>query len=237
MKFFSTEGGIYKFMTRLWDMIKLNFLWLICSLPIVTIGASTIAAFTITLKMVEEKEGYVARAFFKAFKANFKQGIVIGPITVVFAAALYLDFTLGKQYIGFVILGILSAFLFGIAIIYAYPLLARYENKLLKTIRNSMRIAMRYFGRTIFLVVVLVIEYIIFFRFTSITLLIGILVGPATMILTVSGFAMYFFREIEKAGGVTTKKTEEDLYNEEIERETQNALKAENKNISEDENQ
>ena len=237
MKFFSTEGGIYKFMTRLWDMIKLNFLWLICSLPIVTIGASTIAAFTITLKMVEEKEGYVARAFFKAFKANFKQGMVIGPVTLVFAAALYLDFTLGKQYIGFVILGILSAFLFGIAIIYTYPLLARYENKLLETIRNSMRIAMRYFGRTIFLVVVLVIEYIIFFRFTNITLLIGILVGPATMILTVSGFAMYFFREIEKAGGVTTKKTEEDLYNEEIERETQNALKAENKNISEDENQ
>lgn len=237
MKFFSTEGGIYKFMTRLWDMIKLNFLWLICSLPIVTIGASTIAAFTITLKMVEEKEGYVARAFFKAFKANFKQGMVIGPVTLVFATALYLDFTLGKQYIGFVILGILSAFLFGIAIIYTYPLLARYENKLLKTIRNSMRIAMRYFGRTIFLVVVLVIEYIIFFRFTNITLLIGILVGPATMILTVSGFAMYFFREIEKAGGVTTKKTEEDLYNEEIERETQNALKAENKNISEDENQ
>lgn len=237
MKFFSTEGGIYKFMTRLWDMIKLNFLWLICSLPIVTIGASTIAAFTITLKMVEEKEGYVARAFFKAFKANFKQGIVIGPITVIFVAALYLDFTLGKQYIGFVILGILSAFLFGIAIIYTYPLLARYENKLLKTIRNSMRIAMRYFGRTIFLVVILVIEYIIFFRFINITLLIGILVGPATMILTVSGFAMYFFREIEKAGGVTTRKTEEDLYNEEIERETQNALKAENKNISEDENQ
>ena len=237
MKFFSTEGGIYKFMTRLWDMIKLNFLWLICSLPIVTIGVSTIAAFTITLKMVEEKEGYIARAFFKAFKANFKQGMVIGPITIVCAAALYLDFTLGKQYIGFVILGILSAFLFGIAIIYTYPLLARYENKLLKTIRNSMRIAMRYFGRTIFLVVVLVIEYIIFFRFTKITLLIGILVGPATMILTVSGFAMYFFREIEKAGGVTTRKTEEDLYNEEIERETQNALKAENKNISEDENQ
>ena len=162
---------------------------------------------------------------------------MIGPITIIFAAALYLDFTLGKQYIGFVILGILSAFLFGIAIIYTYPLLARYENKLLKTIRNSMRIAMRYFGRTIFLVVVLVIEYIIFFRFTKITLLIGILVGPATMILTVSGFAMYFFREIEKAGGATTRKTEEDLYNEEIERETQNALKAENKNISEDENQ
>ena len=56
------------------------------------------------------------------------------------------------------------------------------------------------------------------------------------MILTVSGFAMYFFHEIEKAGGAVVKKTEEDLYNEEIELETQAALKAENKNISEDEN-
>lgn len=236
MKFFSTEGGIYKFMTRLWDMVKLNFLWLICSLPIITFGVSTIAAYTITLKMVEEKEGYVARSFFKAFRDNFKQGIAIGPITVLFAVVLYLDFTLGKQYIGFIILGIFSAFLFGIAIIYTYPLLARYENKLFQTVKNSMRIAMRYFGRTVFLVALLFVEYIIFFRFTYITLLIGILVGPATMILTVSGISMMFFREIEKAGGAVKRKTKEDLYNEEIERETEQALKNENIDYMEDEN-
>jgi uncharacterized membrane protein YesL len=41
-------------------MIKLNFLWLLFSLPVVTIGASTAAAFTITLKMVDEREGYIA---------------------------------------------------------------------------------------------------------------------------------------------------------------------------------
>ncbi len=235
MKFFSTEGGIYKFITRLWDMIKLNFLWLICSIPIVTIGVSTIAAYTITLKMVEEKEGYIVRSFFKAFKANFKQGIIIGPITLIFGAAVYVDFALGQEYIGFVILGMLSAFLFGIAIIYTYPLLARYDNKLFNTIKNSMRIAMRYFGRTVFLVALLLIEYIIFFRFTYITLIIGVLVGPACMILTISGFALMFFREIEKAGGVIKKKTEEDIYNDEIERETAQALKNENIDYLEDE--
>lgn len=234
MKFFSTEGGIYKFITRLWDMIKLNFLWLICSLPIVTIGVSTIAAYTITLKMVEEKEGYIARNFFKAFKCNFKQGIIIGPVTLLFIAAVYIDFKLGQEYIGFIILGILSAFLFGIALIYTYPLLARYENKLFNTIKNSMRIAMRYFGRTFFLVAVLLVEYIIFFRFTYITLIIGVLIGPACMILTVSGFALMFFHEIEKAGGAIKKKTEEDLYNEEIERETEQALRGQNIDCSEE---
>ena len=234
MKFFSTEGGIYKFITRLWDMIKLNFLWLICSLPIVTIGVSTIAAYTITLKMVEEKEGYIARSFFKAFKSNFKQGIIIGPVTLLFIAAVYIDFKMGQEYIGFIILGILSAFLFGIALIYTYPLLARYENKLFNTIKNSMRIAMRYFGRTFFLVAVLLVEYIIFFRFTYITLIIGVLIGPACMILTVSGFALMFFHEIEKAGGAIKKKTEEDLYNEEIERETEQALRGQNIDCSEE---
>lgn len=50
--FFSIESPLYKFMNRLLDMIKLNFLWILCSLPIITMGAATTAAFTITLKMV-----------------------------------------------------------------------------------------------------------------------------------------------------------------------------------------
>ncbi len=201
MKFFSTEGGLYKFITRFWDMVKLNFFWLLCSLPIVTIGVSTVAAYSVTLKMLEDREGYVVRNFFKAFKENFRQGMAIGPITILFAVVLYIDFSFAKQHVGFAVLGVFSAFMFTIALIYAYPLLARYENKLFQTIKNSMRIALRYFGRTLFLTVLLAVEVLVF-RLTMVTLLIGLLIGPACMILTVSGFAMFFFREIEKEGGV-----------------------------------
>lgn len=49
-KLFSLDSGLYKFMSRLFDMLKLNAMWILCSIPIVTIGASTTAAFTITLK-------------------------------------------------------------------------------------------------------------------------------------------------------------------------------------------
>lgn len=204
MKFFSTEGGLYKFITRFWDMVKLNFFWLLCSLPIVTIGVSTVAAYSVALKMLEDKEGYVVRNFFKAFKENFRQGMAIGPITILFAVVLYIDFSFAKQHVGFAVLGVFSAFMFTIALIYAYPLLARYENKLFQTIKNSMRIALRYFGRTLFLAVLLAVEVLVF-RLTMVTLLIGLLIGPACMILTVSGFAMFFFREIEKEGGVVQR--------------------------------
>jgi uncharacterized membrane protein YesL len=78
MRFFSVDGGLYKFMTRLWDVIKLNFLWLLFSIPLVTMGAATVAAYSITLKMVDDREGYVGRQFLEGFRKNIKQGTLLG---------------------------------------------------------------------------------------------------------------------------------------------------------------
>lgn len=78
MKFFSVDSPLYKFMNRLMDVFKLNCMWLLCSLPIVTMGAATTAAYTITLKMVKDEEGYIAGPFWKEFKANLKREVFSG---------------------------------------------------------------------------------------------------------------------------------------------------------------
>lgn len=212
MKFFSVDGGLYKFISRLWDMIKLNFLWLLFSLPIITIGAATVAAYSVTLKMVDETEGYVGRQFLKAFKENWKQGIPMGLLGLLALYVIYLDFELFNKLQGnpimFLIAGIVAVFVFGMAFIYAFPLCARYENTLFETLKNSARIATRYFARTLFLVVVLAVEVFIGF-FNTTTLFFAILIGPACLMLTVSGFAIYFFREIEREPGAIIEKEEE----------------------------
>lgn len=201
MKLFSVDGPLYNFFGRLLDMIKLNFLWLLCSLPIVTIGASTAAAFAVTLKMVDEREGYIGRQFFAAFKANLKQGIPMGLLNLFFAYALYLDFQLFHAVEGnpivFLILGMVGSVMCFGYFVYAYALMARYENTLLKTIKNSMDISVRYFGRTLMIVVVLVVEVLVF-SFNTTTIFLGLLIGPAVMILTISGPALYIFRDIER---------------------------------------
>ena len=214
MKFFSVDGGLYKFMSRLWDMIKLNFLWMLFSLPVFTIGAATVAAYSVTLKMVDESEGYVGRQFIKAFRDNWKQGIPLGLLGLLAAYVVYLDFelfnTVENNPILFLIAGIVSAFVFAMAFIYAFPLSARYENTLPETLRNSARIATRYFLRTLALAAVLAVEIFIGL-FNTTTLFFAILIGPACLMLTVSGFAIYFFREIEREpGSVREKETEED---------------------------
>jgi len=91
--FFSLESPFYKFMSRLADMLKLNILWLfaggvaemfiiqlalafsglgayqlISYIPLVMVGPATTAAFHITLKMVDEQEGYIAKAYKEAEK-------------------------------------------------------------------------------------------------------------------------------------------------------------------------
>jgi len=201
MKLFSIDGPLYNFFSRLLDMIKLNVLWFLFSLPIVTIGASTAAAFAVTLKMVDEREGYIAKQFWTAFKANLKQGIPTGLLNLFFVYALYLDFQLFHAVEGnpiiFLILGIVGSVMCFGYFIYTYALMARYDNTLLKTIKNSMDISVKYFGRTVMIAVVIAVEIIVFI-FNTTTMFLGLLIGPAVIFLTVSGPAMYIFRDIER---------------------------------------
>ena len=77
MRFNLMDNVITRALSKICDMICLNVLWVICSIPIVTIGASTTALYTVMLKMVRNEEGYIFRGFFKAFKENFKQSTII----------------------------------------------------------------------------------------------------------------------------------------------------------------
>ena len=166
MKFFSVDSAFYRFMSKLFDVVKLNFMWLLFSLPIVTVGASTVAAMSVALKMVDDEEGYVCKSFIKAWKENWKQGIVLGIISVVAIYAVYLDFQLFEAVEGnpimFLLIGMVSCFVVIMCLIYAYPLMARYENTLIRTIQNSFRIGRKYFGRTVMLVFLLTVEYVLF---------------------------------------------------------------------------
>ncbi|MGN0642370.1 MAG: YesL family protein [Huintestinicola sp.] len=201
MKFFSIDSPLYKFMQRLWDVIKLNFMWLLFSIPVVTIGCSTIAAFSVALHMTDDTEGDIIRDFFKAFKANIKQGILMTFITLISVYAVYLDFQLYNApengSLPFLIIGIFTAYLLTFSLLYVYPLLARYENSIGNSLKNSFRLGMKFFGRTILLVLLLAVEFVLIF-WNLTTMFVGLLIGPACVIYTISGTALYIFKETEK---------------------------------------
>lgn len=200
LKIFSTDGPFYKFMIQVTDLIVLNFMWILFSLPIITIGASTAAACSITMKMAKDEEGYIARQFIKEFKRNFKQGTILGVILGVLAYAIYLDMQILKVSEDPSILVILMTI--GLVVIlltcfsFAFPLIARYENSIKNTIHNSVQITIRYLGRTMAMYFSLVLIYVVL-NFTEQMMVFMILIGPGAMLYTYGFFCRQIFTKIE----------------------------------------
>ena len=60
---FNYDNPVWRFIGKLGDLIVLNILWTICSIPIFTIGASTTAVYYVTLKLVRDEDDSTIKAF------------------------------------------------------------------------------------------------------------------------------------------------------------------------------
>lgn len=212
MKIFSQDGILYKLMSTLFELVKINFLWLLFSLPIVTLGGATIAAYDVFLKMTAQEEGHTGSQFVESFKKNFKTGIPYGILLLFCIYVVWLDFSLFEQLennpIILLIMGMIAGVVFLISFLFAFPLQARYENSFVKTLKNSADISIRFFLRTLTLIIALAIE-VVLFLWSPTTLFFGILIGPACLMYTVAAYAAIFFREIEKEPGSVIYREEE----------------------------
>ena len=99
MNIFSYESKFSQVMLKLSYSCWLNLLWFICSIPVFTIGASTTALYTVTLKIADETESNITKQFFQAFKRNFVQA------TRLWLIMLLAGILIGAN-VGFVIAGL-----------------------------------------------------------------------------------------------------------------------------------
>ena len=74
---FNPENRFWVFMEKIMNLCVIGFLWLLFSLPVITIGASTTALFSYTLKLTRNEEGYIFKSFWKSFRENFVLSTVI----------------------------------------------------------------------------------------------------------------------------------------------------------------
>jgi uncharacterized membrane protein YesL len=171
---FSTDNKIFQFINRLFYSAWLNILWLICCIPIVTIGASTTALYYVSLKMAANEEGNITAQFFYSFRENIKKATGIWMILLVVGIILGADgYVLYRIHFDNILWTICSAFLIGASILYLlillniFPLLARFDNTIKAMFKNAFIIGVRYLFCTIMMAVVyFAIYYIIINLFT-----------------------------------------------------------------------
>ena len=167
-KLFNMDNKFFSFMGRAADLFMLNVVFVICCLPVVTIGASLTALHYVTLKMARNEESYIIRSFFKSFKQNFKQATIINLIMLLIAGVLYFDTNIVRQmggsmskvlYIIFIALGIIYLAVF----LYIYPVLAKFYNSVKNTFRNAFLMSIMHLPYTILMALVTIAPAAIFF--------------------------------------------------------------------------
>ena len=152
---FRYDNPVMVFLGKFCDLMLINLFWLIASLPVFTIGASTTAVYYVTLKLAEDREGYTIRSFFSAFRSNFRQGVLLGLLEGVTGAVLLVDLYYYRKVSDSPLRGValglslLVFFLWLAVTLWVFPLQARFENPIRRTLLNALLVSIRYLPRTI----------------------------------------------------------------------------------------
>lgn len=185
---FNLDSPIMRFLTKVADLMWLNILAIICCIPIVTIGPTMTAVHYVALKMYRNEEGYITRDFFKSFKTNFKQALIIWLMMLLFFIVM-----LGDVYIIFFSTlefpKMLNAVLMAIGVLvlvvttYIFPVLSRYNNSIKNTIKNGCIMSILAFPKSILMIIVGCVPIAI--------LLLSIQWVPVVFLLGISGPAYF----------------------------------------------
>ncbi len=178
----NVDSPIMRALARVFDMMLLNVLFIVTSLPVITIGASLCGLHYVLLRMARNEEGYIIQSYFKAFKDNFRQATIAWLVYLVIGVALYADYRVMdrlpediKHVSGGLLLVILAVVL--CSFVYFFPFLSRFENTIKGTLKNTFVVAIVYFVRTILMVAILIVfayaYYNLPLRATPILLLFG----------------------------------------------------------------
>ena len=170
---FGQESKFFKVMNTLGSIIGVSIMWLICCIPIVTIGASTIALYYTTAKAIRHETGYLTGEFKKSFKNNLKDGVIITVIYLFLVAVLYVDYMVINN------LNSSFAVMLGGVFVYIFPAMSRFTMGKLGCFKLALLMTFKHLPSTILLMIIFAISVVL------------ILLIPVPMIFVIPGLCCY----------------------------------------------
>jgi len=153
---FNMDGPFFRFGNAIADIMILSIIWIIFSIPLFTIGASTTALFYVTTRRISDKEGYLFKDFLSSFKSNFKMATKLWMLWVSLSGLIalnifwlrVLDF---DPLMATILLPIQICILIELYItsLYLFPITARFDMSFRQTIKTAFFMANRHLLTTI----------------------------------------------------------------------------------------
>lgn len=168
------EKPLVKIASDVIDILWAGILWLVLSLPIITIGPASCALYYTVVKVVRRKRETVVRAFFYSFRQNLRQGTAV---TIIYAAWIGMIAVIIRGYLegavwflnGYVLMTLLV--LTGVpllfTIVYIIPVISRFSMKLGGQFQLALILSIRKLPYTVYLIFLMGLAALILYRFTS----------------------------------------------------------------------
>ena len=142
---FNYDNKVFEFINRVVDTIFAAILWVVFSLPVITIGASTTAFYETVHKVLRQNKGYIWRTFWNTFRSNFKRSTIVWLIQFGLSLFFLLDMKIMKEALvqGEKGGGLYYFFLLSIIVMYVWFIfncayIARIEDGVKKTMKNTV---------------------------------------------------------------------------------------------------
>ena len=210
---FNYENPFIQFLVRVGDLIILNVLFILCSAPVVTLGASLTALHRVTQNMLFEQEEPLIKAFFRAFRQNFKQSTLVWLVELVVIVSLVCDVLLVMAYFNgglakamYILVAVLAILVAGV-FSYLMPLIARYENGTRQQVNNAVVLAIIKLPKTIILVLMNLLPVILLLISVPVfvqTLIFWVIIGFAFVSFLTSSILKPVFQQLEKGNSSVT---------------------------------
>ena len=195
---FSINSPLWRFMDKALRLIWLNLLWFLCCLPIVTIGASTTALYSVTLKYARDEEGYLTRSFFQAFRQNFRQSTIIWLVMAAIGILLGLDLivylrasSVSLTQSALMLIFFTAVLLYLFVSLYVYAMVAHFKNTVGQYMKNALILSICHWPASILMIT----GGVAFF-------LAGMLIFPPLLFVGTAGFcylcSKYFNRLFDR---------------------------------------
>lgn len=184
---FNPDGAFARYGAKLWDMMWLNILTVISSLPVFTAGTAMTAMHYVLLKIFHDEEGAITATFFKAFRENFWQSTVISLIFAVVAYLLVLSagiaLALSMGWIRYLLIAVLV--LVVCAWNWSFVFQSRYRNTISGTVKYSFLVLAAHPVRSVVMAALFVLPVA------------AVLVAPKNLILALMvGFTLPGFVQV-----------------------------------------
>jgi uncharacterized membrane protein YesL len=165
--FFQLDSPISRNLAKIVDVLLLNIIFILFSLPIVTIGASLTALYSVHFKIARGEHPSIWISFIQSFKKNLKQSsliwfLLIGIGVILLGDIYYLVYTNGIWKVIFMSLTLIFSFLYLTLFVIIFPYISRFEDSIKTAVVNSLLIGGFHFPYLLLVLMINIVPIVFF---------------------------------------------------------------------------